>query len=205
LNPILLALALVAAEESATAPTENEAEVASGLQQEGVQKAKFNEIERGFSVRLPIGMMHYLTPVRSTAGGFDKRYLPGLVLGVELGYDILPIFDISAFFYFSNNQGTGTGVVRDLNSILGGLMVHVSFFHTQRFYMGVKAGVGYGMQDTSVERLQHGVAVVGALTFEYFTRIRHFSVALDAGVVVWPGPTPFSLALTVIPAVRYTF
>lgn len=199
-----VALSLVSADQPASAPSEA-SDVASGLQSEGVQKAKFNEIERGFSIRLPIGMLAYLTPVRASnaSPSFDKRYLPGLLVGAELAYDILPILDIGVFFYFANSQGVDTGVIRDLNTILGGVVIHLSFVHTERVYFGVKAGAGYGMQDTTVDRLQHGVGVIAALTLEYFTRIRHFSIAIDVGAMLWTAP--LSVALTAIPAVRYTF
>lgn len=203
MTTILFVAALVAA-APASEPA-GESDIASGLQSEGVTKAKYNEIERGFSVRLPVGMMAYLTPVTSTAGGFNKRYLPGLIIGAELAYDVLPILDIGVFFHFANSQGIGTGTVRDLHTVLGGVMVHLSFFHTDRVFLGAKVGVGYGFQDTSVERLQHGLGIIGALTLEYFTRIRHFSVAIDAGVTIMTVPQPFSIALTVMPAIRYTF
>lgn len=207
MTPALLVIALVAAEPASQPAGGAGDDVASGLQSEGVQKAKYNEIERGFSIRLPIGMMAYLTPVHSNAGGFNKRYLPGLHLGAELAYDVLPILDIGVFFNFSNVQGTGTGVVRDLNTVMAGLMIHLSFFHTDRVYLGAKVGVGYAMQDTTVEVLQHGIGIVGALTLEYFTRIRHFSVAIDAGVAVALAAPSFtaSVGLQVVPAVRYTF
>ncbi|MCC6810628.1 MAG: adventurous gliding motility protein CglE [Deltaproteobacteria bacterium] len=207
MSPILFAFVLVSA-EPASAPAEGgDSDIASGLQSEGVQKAKYSEIERGFSLRLPIGMLAYLTQVQAANGSppFSKQYLPGLLIGAELAYDVLPILDIGGFFYFSNAQGTGTGVIRDMNTIMGGLMVHLSFFHTDRVYLGAKVGVGYGMQDTNVERLQHGLGIIGGLTLEYYTRIRHFSVAIDAGVLAWLVPIPISVALAVIPAVRYTF
>lgn len=194
------------AADEAKAPADGkpgEQDVATGLQTEGVERARYNDIERGFSVRIPVGVMTYLTPVRSVAGDFSKGYTPGLLLGIELSYDIAQIFDLGVFFHYSHSAGSNVGLRRDLNSMLGGIMAHVSFFHTERFFLGARAGVGYGLQDTTIERLQHGIGVVAAISAEYFTRIRHFSLALDVGAMLWP--SPLSVALTVTPSVRYTF
>lgn len=205
LSLVLLSTLWVATASAAPEPKPLQQDPAA-LQAEGVQqKAKFNEIERGFSVRLPVGVMAYLTQVHSVNGNFNKHYAPGLSIGLELGYDVLPWLDIGGFFTYSHTYGTDWGPTRDLNSGLGGIMARVSFFHTERFYLGVRAGVGYGYQDTSVEKIQSGVGVMGVFTAEYFTRIRHFSVALDAGAIAFFIPRAISVGLTITPSVRYTF
>jgi len=180
------------------------AESATGLQSEGVRKARFNEIERGFSVRLPVGMLAYLTPVKGQGGpaGNDKRFGPGMLMGVEVGYDILPILDVEGFFYFAQSPGNSGGDVRDLTTLFGGLMARLSFFHTERWYLGVRAGAGYGIQDNLIEKKNQGVAVVAAATLEYYTRLRHVSLALDVGTVIWT--SPIAVGLTVVPAIRWT-
>ena len=43
-----------------------------GLQTEGVKKARFNEVEHGFWLRLPVGVMSYLQPVANTSTFGDK-------------------------------------------------------------------------------------------------------------------------------------
>ena len=54
------------------------------------------------------------------------------------------------------------------------------------------------------DKPQRGVvAVIGALTFEYYTKLRHLSLGLDAGVSVWT--TPVAVALTIIPAICWTY
>jgi hypothetical protein len=191
---------------SAAEPAQDPAAQADTVQ----QKAKFNEIERGFSFRVPVGVMAYIGNV--TTGAITKSYTPGLLIGAEFGYDISPIFDLGGFFYFSHVYGVNGSLAsdpqRDLQSALGGLMARISFVATERFYFGLRAGVGYGYQTTSVEPLQHGLGVVAALTAEYFTRIRHFSIALDAGGLVYlPVGSGMGLSggITVTPAVRYTF
>ncbi len=185
----------------------------AGLQTEGVRRAHFNEIERGFFLRLPVGMSDYLTPVKNTSSLGSKSYGAGLLMGFELGYDILSVLDIRGFFYYSNGPGafprkdaTGnivSGDTSDLTTLYGGLAAQFSYFHTQRLFLGVKAGAGYGMLDNLVQKKQLGVAVIAALTAEYYTRLRHLSLGLDAGVSVWT--TPIAVALTIVPAVRWTY
>lgn len=193
---------------AATAQPSNQertAESATGLQSEGVRKARFNEIERGFSIRLPVGMMTYLTPVKGQGtygANKDKHFGPGMLMGFEVGYDILSILDIEGFFYFSQNPGYNSGEIRDLTTLFGGLMARLSFFHTERWYLGVRAGVGYGIQDNLVEKKNQGVAIPAALTLEYYTRLRHVSFALDVGTVIWT--SPIAIGLTVVPAIRWT-
>jgi len=186
-------------------PEDKTSESATGLQSEGVRKARFNEIERGFSVRLPVGMMTYLTPVKGqgrNGNGKDKTFGPGMLMGIEVGYDILSILDIEGFFYFTQSPGATNGDIRDLTTLFGGLMARVSFFHTQRWYLGVRAGVGYGIQDDLIEKKNQGVAIPAAVTLEYFTLLRHVSFALDVGTVIWT--SPIAIGFTVVPAVRWT-
>jgi hypothetical protein len=187
---------------AASPSQEKNADTVTGLQSEGVRKARFNEIERGFSLRLPVGMLAYLTPVKGQAPAGQKNFGPGMLMGMELGYDILPILDIAGFFYFAQSPGTLSGDIRDLTTLFGGLMARVSFFHTERVYVGVRGGAGYGVQDNLIEKKNTGVAIVAALTVEYFTRLRHVSLALDVGTVIWT--TPIAVGLTVVPAIRWT-
>ena len=173
-------------------------------QAENVKRAKYNEIERGFSIRMPVGMMAYLTSVKNTATNTTRKFNPGMLMGLELGYDILPILDVGGFFYFAQSPGTGpaTQAKIDMNNMFGGAFVRFSFFHTERVYLGVKAGGGYGVQSNLVQTANASPFAIAALTAEYFTRLRHFSLALDVGSVIWF--TPISVALSVVPAVRWT-
>ena len=201
---IVLTAALVSQAQSSAAPTGETEDVASGLQAEGVRKAKYNDIERGFSVRLPVGMLAYLTPATS----LNQRFAPGMMMGLELGYDVLSILDIGGFFYYADTSGGGSNTTRDLTTLFGGLMARLSFLHTERVYFGVRGGAGYGLQDNRVERAAQGLGIIAALTVEYYTRIRHFSLALDAGALIWvttSGGAPVAVGLTITPAIRYTF
>lgn len=197
-STLLLALSLAQAEPERG----NRDDVVA--QAENVRRAQFNEIERGFSIRMPIGMMAYLTSVKNTQSSQNQRFSPGILMGLELGYDIIPILDVGVFFYMAQTAGSPAANQPkiDMNSFMGGGFVRFSFFHTERFYAGVKGGAGYGAQANLVNNPNTGVFALAALTAEYYTRLRHFSVALDVGAVMWFQPV--SVALSIVPAVRWT-
>jgi len=216
LGSLLASKILFGAVDAAT--DKKDQDVASGLQAEGVEKAKYVDIERGFHVRLDVGMLAYVTRTGPAVGDpAGKRQAPGMLIGIELGYDILPVLDIGAFFTFAQTPGIDETVCRppvdqcqgrDLGTGIGGAFVRFSFFHTERVFLGVKAGAGYGFQHNQIEPLTQGIGVPASLTIEYFTRIRHFSLALDAGALIWiptSGGGRMAVGIAVTPAVKYTF
>lgn len=208
----LLATLLLSQQTEASEQKADQDEVSSGLQQEGVKRARFEEVERGFSVRLPVGMLWYVTGVQSRASANgavasspSRRFDPGVLMGIELGYDVHRLFDLAGFFYFGQNAGSPTAVGPriDLTTYFGGLLAHVSFVATKRFYFGMRAGAGFGVQDNLVDARQTGAAIVAAFSAEYFTKLRHISLALDAGTIIWTSPIAIGVHLT--PAIRFTF
>lgn len=174
------------------------------VQAENVKRAQFNEIERGFSIRMPVGMMAYLTSVKNQATNVNQSFSPGVLMGLDVGYDILPILDVGVFFHLAQTPGvTRAGQAKiDMNNFMGGGYVRFAFFHTERFFLGIKGGAGYGSQSNLVNPANTGGFAIAALTAEYFTRFRHFSVGLDLGSVIWFSPV--SVALQVVPSVRWT-
>src|ERR1700679_2686711 len=92
-------LAFAQADSPDPTTTKPKEEVASGLQSENIRRAQYNEIERGFSFRLPVGVFSYLTPVTNTATNTKQTYNPGIMIGLELAYDITRWLDIGGFAY----------------------------------------------------------------------------------------------------------
>jgi hypothetical protein len=199
-----LALAQADTQTKKDEPARPKEDVASGLQTEGVRKAKYDEVERGLSFRVPVGVFTYLTPVKNVASGQQLNYDPGIMMGVEVSYDLARFIDLGGFFYYAQTPERQNGIATyDLNTFFGGALVRVSFYTSERLFIGLRLGVGYGTQDNLVQRRQQGVVATAAPTIEYYTKLRHISLALDVGAVVWTAP--IAVGLSVLPAVRYTF
>ncbi|HET8541814.1 MAG TPA: adventurous gliding motility protein CglE [Anaeromyxobacter sp.] len=181
--------------------------------QEDPRAAKFKDVERGFFVGFEAGYQGWLDtpapakpedfPLAGTSGGSAGGLVVGALVGVDLGSRLsIAVFaqggnakadpNYGAFSLFAAGGDVKLAVLgrRDRND-------------WERLYLYVHARGGFarsypeGLFGTSDVLLAAGPGV------EYFTRLRHFSIALGADFVraTKAGANGF----TIYPTVRYTF
>jgi hypothetical protein len=199
----LLSAAPAFAQEAApAAPTKDRAAVT------------FNEVERGVYLGAAVGPLFLLNP---PATGGPRPFSPGQMAQVEVGFDIGDRLSIGVFLTGSANkenasyQGSSGGTASgDFGMLVPGGNVRVNVLGfadsqgTTRTYLYARGGAGYVFYGP-VELLAgvHDVLAFAGVGVEYYTRLRHFSLGLEAsGTFLAPSGT-VGFALT--PSLRYAF
>lgn len=205
----LVAVALLSAasaasaqEAPAAAPTKDKAAVT------------YNEVERGIYLGATAGPLFILNPP-ATSG--PRPFSPGQMAQVEVGFDIGDRLSVGAFLTGSANkenadyQGSSGGTASgDFGMLIPGGNVRLNILGfadsqgTTRTYLYVRGGAGYVFYGP-VELLRdvHDFLAFGSVGVEYYTRLRHFSLGLEAsGAFLLPSGT-VGFALT--PSLRYAF
>ena len=174
----------------------------------------FEEVERGIYVGASAGPLFLLNPPASSG---SRPFSAGQVGSVEAGVDIGDRLSVGAFLmgsanrmgadYFGYSQGSASG---DLGMLVPGGAVRVNLFGladsqgTTRTYLYVRGGAGYVFY-SPVELMgdNHDLLAFGGLGVEYYTRLRHFSIGLEAmGTFLVPSGT---IGFGVTPSLRYAF
>ncbi len=205
MKPLVAALALVL-------PALALAEDAAPQLQEDPRAAKFRDVERGFFVGFEAGYLGWLDtpvadpekfPLAGTSGGSAGGLVVGALVGVDLGSRL----SVAAFA-----QGGSAKASADYGSFdlfAGGLDVKLAIFGRhdrndwERFYVYVHARGGWARSYPEGLFATDDVVVAGGPGIEYYTRLRHFSIAFGADFLraTKAGANGF----TVYPTVRYTF
>lgn len=196
---LLLPLAGMAQEAAPAMPTDPRA-------------ARFNEVERGFFMGFEVGYLRlFKTPtadqVKFQTAGTEGGPANGMVVGVNMGYDISPHVALSLFALgASERAGPSYGA---FDVFVGGADLRVSplairdSYGVRRLYVYVHGRAGFLM--TSPDGLfgTNDVYLAGGPGLEYFTHLRHFSVglAVDLGYV----SKASTMGLAITPTIRYTF
>ncbi len=185
--------------------------------------AEIHEVERGLYVSVDMGPNHYLyldTPGFVTLGSPlfadlarpTTWFSPGTRMGLRVGYDILNNVNAEVFATGNFNAGAlqpaklATGeLTGDLTNIDVGVGGRFAFITTERVFVYARAGLGYGMwfPSTLAEGAFGSVHLDGSLGVEYYTKLRHLSVGVEAGFQSLLLPFAFGVAL--YPTVKYTF
>ena len=166
----------------------------------------FEEVEKGLELGLQGGFCWDFEPDVQEPG-------PGVLVGLEIGYDLTWVFRIkggftSSFYSAVQKSSNGTALPMDWESHLVWGGASLALLATDRFYAYVQAGIGYlaaspGRVDTYEVSGPDDVAIMAGGGIEYYTSLRHFSVALEANVTYLPIRNDVSIAI--FPVVRYTF
>lgn len=142
------------------------------------QQGFFFSVEYGpyfFVARGRLANDNPLRPQANIAGTFG---------GVQLGYRISPIFSLQ--FLFLTTQVPGNGQVGGANgSYMFNLSASISFVRINRVFLYAK--LGGGLQLTLPEETYGsplGIGVHGGLGVRWHTRLKHFSIGLEALAVV---------------------
>jgi len=182
------------------------------------------EIERGYYVKANAGMSMYLL----TYGGSLKA---GTAIGLSIGGDFVDRENMSMAWEINITQGVHNGqhwesqlgpnfIQGDTRTFGFTASYEFSTYPSRRFGLGIRAGGGvvltpllmnknwYGQDvtsywgaDPSVHRSPHPVVFAGP-TFEYYTKLSHFSIGLDVDVGYAIG---FDLGLSSTAFMKYTF
>lgn len=178
----------------------------------------YREVERGFFVGSDLGAVFFLD-LPGEGGSFASGALIGLEAGVDLGRDLqlgVVVWGQSVGAPVTYEGITDPAVDPkdargDFYSLLAGPSLRYSFLRfaddngvDRTFLYGRVAG-GLALNRPVGILEENGLFATAALGVEYFTRLRHFSVGIEAGgiaVVVDPKP---ALGATVLPHVTYTF
>ena len=180
--------------------------------EEDPRAAKFRDVERGFFVGFEAGYLGLLEtptanpekfPLAGSGGGSAGGLLVGALAGVDLGRYL----SVAAYL-----QGGNARASKDYGAFsvyAAGLDVKVALLGRkdrndwERFYVYVHGRGGYAK--TYPEGLfgTNDVIAAGGPGVEYYTRLRHFSIALGADYVYATKAKASGFA--VYPTLRYTF
>ena len=174
---------------------------------------RFNEIERGLFFGVSGGWAFVVNP---PAASGPRPFSPGQTAMVEVGYEMGERLALSLFVagsanrasatYIGHSDGTYSG---DFSTLVPGVTVRanvIGFNDSQdvkRTWLYVRGGAGYALFSPRNLLPNGDVFVAAGPGIEYFTRLRHFSVGLEAmGTMLL---TNGSFGFTVPPNLRYAF
>ncbi|HOX46365.1 MAG TPA: adventurous gliding motility protein CglE [Myxococcota bacterium] len=179
----LMAPAAALAEEAAGGAQDSEEQG----QITGAPKAQvFEEVERGFFLRTTLGAAMAVTDMFGDSAGVKRESTlwPGPVVGLEIGYDFGQY--ASLHLAAQGQQIIGVQERNDRESgadatllalMLGG---RVNLVTSQRVAWYLKVGAGWMFTWPELAGLDSGFLVHGGTGVEYATKLRHFTVGLEA-------------------------
>lgn len=164
-------------------------------------------VERGFFIEADVGGNLMVTEIDGRTHGF------GAHAGLYLGVDVLPILSILAGATAVLAPGSRDNALRgDLLYLTPMAQLQLAVLSTERDFLYGRAGIGFafGLPDTvenngaSAEFGGNGLAFTGVVGYEHYTKLRHFSFGVTAGVFGATAPT-FALGVSLVPTLKYTF
>jgi hypothetical protein len=174
----------------------------------------FDEVERGFFFGVGYGA-NYLRPPAPT-GTPALPFSSGQMGMVEIGYELAERVALSAYFMGSVNRagsdytgfsnGTASG---DFSVLVPGAALRLNALGfsdsqgVQRTWLYLRGGGGYAMFSPRTLLPDPDTFLFAGLGVEYFTRLRHFSIGLEASGSYMV--TSKSQGFAVAPTVRYSF
>lgn len=175
---------------------------------------KFNEVERGFFFGAEGGGLFLFSPKASKTNG--STFTPGRTMGVSLGGDLGNYVALS-LFVLGTHSDTPAGFVStgathmsgDFSSLILGATAKIYLLQVpddngvRRFLGYLRGGGGAALIGPKGFYASNDVVILGGLGVEYFTRLRHFSLGIDADFVM--GVTNLGAGLMISPNLRYTF
>lgn len=178
----------------------------------------YNEIERGFFFEARGGFWGVLPPVSGASSG-NSEFSAGHALGVELGFDIGERVSPSLFFLATANRkgsdyyGWNPPAVRTASGDFGALTPGAALkfrlvgFNdsqdVQRTWIYVRGAAGVVFYSPQALLPTLDVMISAGPGIEYFTRLRHFVIGLEANFnfMALTG----SMGFSILPTVKYTF
>lgn len=171
-------------------------------------------ITKGFFMSAEYGFYFFLVkPSALDRPNGPQASLLGSMGGIEIGYDIADIFSLQFTFWAPSVRGntqTGGGGANYLFNL--GATIH--FLRFKQLYVYGKLGAGLSLALPPEPGGELGLMIHAGLGIRYYTRLRHFSIGIEAIVLVRPvtfGGTPapgdstLSLGLGLMPCLTYNF
>jgi hypothetical protein len=180
--------------------------------QEDPRAAKFKDVERGFFIGFEAGYQGWRDtptadqekfPLAGTSGGYAGGLVVGALVGVDIGQRL------SVALYAQGGNAKASPDYGSFGLYAGGADVKLGLLKWRdrndwaRTFLYVHGRAGLARSYPEGLFGTDDLVVAGGPGIEYYTRLRHFSVALGADLVraTKAGATGF----TVYPTVRYTF
>lgn len=169
-------------------------------------------VERGFFAEADLGASFIVY------SDGEEEYGPGVALDIFFGYDILPVLSLSlggTFVTTKNRSGEALedsdgNLIPSSDLLYVGPMarIELALVSTQRNFLRIRGegGVAFALPE-EIDGDSFGgpgAAGGGALVYEHYGRLRHFSWGLSAGATVFSQPE-LAVSLQVLPLIKYTF
>jgi hypothetical protein len=183
-------------------------------QLEDKKATQINEIERGFYVE---GRGGFWATINPPASGASKQYFSsGQGVELDLGFDIGDRVSPSLFLLATANRMgsdytglSGGAASGDYAALIPGAGVKVRIIgfddsqEVKRTWLYARVAGGAVLYNPSVLINQLDVLVAGGVGVEYFTKLRHFSIGLEANFNFMVLTQSFGFS--VLPMVKYSF
>ena len=172
----------------------------------GPRIQELRAVERGLFVETAVGFTVFINELEG------RRYGVAPTFGAYLGYDLASIFNIGIGARAAAASGPddpGTPAPRgDLFFVAPVVKIQLALVTTERNFFWVVGEAGFGFtlpeQIDGVDFGGSGPLFAGALGYEHFTKLRHFSIGLQAGVMVVTEPAT-GIGVSLMPTLKYTF
>ncbi len=193
-------------------------------------EVQINEVEHGFYFGAAGGFYAIINP---PAGPGSAQYMvPGQSVMAEMGMDFGERISVALFAlgasvragsdYTGKSQVDGAGnscgsgatgchptASGDLSTFAPGLLVRANLLgfndsqDVTRTWIYIRAGAGYVFYQPHALVPGNDIMIFGGPGLEYFTKLRHFSIGLEADFVFMA--LTQSLGFQVVPTLRYAF
>lgn len=198
-STLSLALVLALALPASSASAQRTVEEPPKLQQ-------VRAVERGLFLETDVGLGIFVTKIA------NRTYGASLLTGVFAGYDVLPFLSVALGAYVLGapvSKDANTPTPRgDLMFVSPMLQLQLALITTERNFFYVRGDIGFALglpaKVDNVDYGGNGVAFAGMLGFERYTKLRHFSIGIQAGVLGVTAPGT-GIAISVTPTLKYTF
>lgn len=166
-------------------------------------------VERGFFVENDIGLAIVVNKLGNTS------FAPSPVIGITAGYDFNPIFSAAIGVLGIPVSATLTTPAEDdlepsadVFYIAPMASLQLALLSTERNFVFVRGGAGFALglpeKSNGVDAGGNGpiFSVVGG--YERYTKLRHFSIGVTAGVLILTKPD-VGVGIQISPMLKYTF
>lgn len=175
----------------------------------------YNEIERGFFFEARGGFWGVLNP--PVLAGGRTYFSAGQAIGLDMGFDIGERISPSIFLLASANRmlsdytglSTTGAASGDFGAMTPGAAVKVRLVgfsdaqDVQRTWLYVRGGAGVVFYSPSSLLPGIDVMITAGPGIEYFTRLRHFVIGLEANFNFMA--LTQSMGFSILPTVKYAF
>ena len=177
---------------------------------------QLREIERGFFLGVNGGLWATIAP--PAGAGSKAPFLSGQALQVEMGFDIgervsPAIFFVGAATSRAGSDYTGLSTMGaasgDFSLMIPGATAKIRLVgfadsqEVQRLWVYARVSAGFVLYSPAVLIPKNDVLISAGPGLEYFTRLRHLSIGVEANFHFMALTS--SLGFSVLPSVRYAF